>query len=360
MPVTNTTANRGYQLPHASNLLDFDVARLISSLNAIDVDVANFLTVLTTKAPLDNANLTGTPTVPTVSAGDNSTKPASTAWVRGFLSDFVGSAPGTLDTIGEIAAALQNNPDVITELLAAVGERLRRDQNLADLTDVAAARGSLDVYSKDDIAAAVQTLTNKTLIEPIITLQQGSNVSPTDEGHIEWDHNNNAIVVGTGGATKVFAGLPVGVAAGDLLYLSGTRTLARLAKGAAGQRLTMDAGATAPAWLSENRYISPQQTLTLNTTVTLAHGLGAKPDLWKVTMVCTTAEHGYAVGEDVDIYFTANSASVAGWGVVPSVDATNIYLITGANAVIMMSKTTRQQANATPANWKLRAMAWRF
>ncbi len=154
MPVTNTTANRGYQIPHASNLLDFDIARLISALNAIDVDVANFLTVLATKAPLNNANLTGTPTVPTVSAGDNSTKPASTAWVRGFLSDFIGSAPGTLDTIAELAEALQNNPDIISEMLTAIGGKLAKDQNLDDLADKAAARNNLDVYARGATVAA--------------------------------------------------------------------------------------------------------------------------------------------------------------------------------------------------------------
>lgn len=40
MPTTNTTASRGYQLPHAGNTLAFDIARMISAFNGIDSDIA--------------------------------------------------------------------------------------------------------------------------------------------------------------------------------------------------------------------------------------------------------------------------------------------------------------------------------
>jgi hypothetical protein len=41
---------------------------------------------------------------------------------------------------------------------------------------------------------------------------------------------------------------PASTAAGDILYATGASTYARLAKGTAGQVLTMNAGATAPEW----------------------------------------------------------------------------------------------------------------
>lgn len=50
MTTNNVSANRGYQLPYATNLLDEDVARLISAINAIDTDVAAALAGLLTKS----------------------------------------------------------------------------------------------------------------------------------------------------------------------------------------------------------------------------------------------------------------------------------------------------------------------
>ena len=44
------------------------------------------------------------------------------------------------------------------------------------------------------------------------------------------------------------AKLNISLLAGDTMYASGTDTLAKLAKGTAGQVLTMNGGATAPAW----------------------------------------------------------------------------------------------------------------
>jgi hypothetical protein len=44
-------------------------------------------------------------------------------------------------------------------------------------------------------------------------------------------------------------------AAGDLLYATASRTLARLAKGTARQLLAMNSGATAPEWVTRIRYV---------------------------------------------------------------------------------------------------------
>jgi hypothetical protein len=52
MTVENTTPNRGYQLPDATNDLADDVLRLIAALSAIDVDVANQIVAIAGKAAL--------------------------------------------------------------------------------------------------------------------------------------------------------------------------------------------------------------------------------------------------------------------------------------------------------------------
>jgi len=81
-----------------------------------------------------------------------------------------------------------------------------------------------------------------------IILKQSANPTPTAEGDIQWDTDDNIIAVGDGAATQLFIPIPASTAAGDLLYLSGAKAAARLAKGTAAQMLEMNAGATAPQW----------------------------------------------------------------------------------------------------------------
>ncbi|RUX09545.1 hypothetical protein EOA27_24375 [Mesorhizobium sp. M2A.F.Ca.ET.037.01.1.1] len=121
MTIDVATPNRAYPLPFGENNLKHDVARVIAALQAIDVDVAAILTALVQKAPSLNAALSGTPTAPTPGSTDNSTRIATTQWVRANFADFIGAAPAALDTIAELAAALQNNPDIITQILTSVG-----------------------------------------------------------------------------------------------------------------------------------------------------------------------------------------------------------------------------------------------
>ncbi|MEI9402302.1 hypothetical protein [Mesorhizobium argentiipisi] len=121
MTIDTATPNRNYPLPSGGNNLSHDVSRLIAALQAVDVDVAAILTALVQKAPLLNAALSGAPTAPTPGSTDNSTRIATTQWVRANFADFIGAAPAALDTIAELAAALQNNPDIITQILTSVG-----------------------------------------------------------------------------------------------------------------------------------------------------------------------------------------------------------------------------------------------
>ncbi|MGS1093118.1 pyocin knob domain-containing protein [Aquamicrobium terrae] len=57
MPIENVTPNRGYQLPHAANDLIDDVSRLIAGLLGVDLDVANILAALLTKADKDHEHV---------------------------------------------------------------------------------------------------------------------------------------------------------------------------------------------------------------------------------------------------------------------------------------------------------------
>ncbi|HHB9856593.1 TPA: phage tail protein [Escherichia coli] len=67
-----------------------------------------------TKAPIESPSLTGTPSAPTAAQGTNSTQIANTAFVKAAITALINGAPGTLDTLKEIAAAINNDPNFST------------------------------------------------------------------------------------------------------------------------------------------------------------------------------------------------------------------------------------------------------
>jgi hypothetical protein len=70
---------------------------------------------------------TGTPAAPTASAGTNTTQIATTAFVGTAVSNLVDSAPGTLNTLNELAAALGDDASFSTTTATALGNRVRVD-----------------------------------------------------------------------------------------------------------------------------------------------------------------------------------------------------------------------------------------
>lgn len=73
------------------------------------------------KAEANDAALTGTPTAPTASSGTNTTQIATTAFVQTAIGNVIDGAPGALDTLNELAAALgddANYASTITNALA--------------------------------------------------------------------------------------------------------------------------------------------------------------------------------------------------------------------------------------------------
>ncbi|HAN5150064.1 TPA: phage tail protein [Escherichia coli] len=67
-------------------------------------------------APKASPTFTGTPKAPTPAAGDNTTQVATTAFVQAALTALINGAPATLDTLKEIAAAINNDPNFSTTI----------------------------------------------------------------------------------------------------------------------------------------------------------------------------------------------------------------------------------------------------
>lgn len=90
-------------------------------------------------------------------AGTDTTRAVTPAGLQAalnsFRNDLVNGAPGLLDTLDEIAAALGDDPNFATTVTTALGNRVRTDtaaQGL-DATQKNNARTNIDVYSKAEI-----------------------------------------------------------------------------------------------------------------------------------------------------------------------------------------------------------------
>ncbi|HEI2359270.1 TPA: phage tail protein [Escherichia coli] len=70
-----------------------------------------------------NPTFTGEPKAPTPAAGNNTTQIATTAFVQAALTALINGAPATLDTLKEIAAAINNDPKFSTTINNALAQK---------------------------------------------------------------------------------------------------------------------------------------------------------------------------------------------------------------------------------------------
>jgi len=81
-------------------------------------------TASSTSAPLASPALTGVPTAPTAAANTNTTQIATTAYVQTEITDLIAAAPGALDTLDELAAALGDDASFATTVTNSLAGKL--------------------------------------------------------------------------------------------------------------------------------------------------------------------------------------------------------------------------------------------
>jgi hypothetical protein len=81
-------------------------------------------TAASTYAPLANPALTGVPTAPTAASNTNTTQIATTAYVQNEIAELIDAAPGALDTLNELAAALGDDANFSSTVTTALGTKL--------------------------------------------------------------------------------------------------------------------------------------------------------------------------------------------------------------------------------------------
>lgn len=127
---------------------------------------------LALKAPLASPPLSGTPTAPTAPAGTNNTQIATTAFVRAAIAALVGSAPGALDALNELAAAIGNDPNFATTMTNALAGKVNISDKVTKILAEAGADDSKWMTSLAVFQSIVKRLTEvglKTDSAPLLT-----------------------------------------------------------------------------------------------------------------------------------------------------------------------------------------------
>jgi hypothetical protein len=148
------------------NTLD-GITATTAELNYVDGVTSAIQTQLDAKAPSASPTFTGTPTAPTATAGANTTQIATTAFVATAVANVIDSAPGALDTLNELAAALGDDANFSTTVTNSIATKLNSSAvsafglTLVDDADAATARttlglGTAATTASTDYATAAQ------------------------------------------------------------------------------------------------------------------------------------------------------------------------------------------------------------
>ena len=128
-----------------------------------DADAATARTTLGA-APLASPGFTGTPTAPTAPLGTNTTQVATMAALQAAIANLLASAPGALDTLNELAAALGDDPNFAATMTNALAGKQPLDATLTALASVVTAANQLiyatgpDTFATTSLSAFIRTL----------------------------------------------------------------------------------------------------------------------------------------------------------------------------------------------------------
>jgi len=128
-----------------------------------------------TNKTLTSPVLNGVPTAPTAVAGTNTTQIATTQFVKTAVDNLIDGAPGVLDTLNEIAAAVNDDPAFFTNVATNLASHENDTTNIHGIANTAklVTDDGEQTLTNKDISGATNTLTNipnAALVNPSITI----------------------------------------------------------------------------------------------------------------------------------------------------------------------------------------------
>ena len=114
-----------------SSILDDTASKLIK---AMDEHIAD-ADAHPQYAKIESPAFTGAPSSPTPPENAKGTEIATAAFVLARIAHLIGSAPDVMDTLQEISAALNNNPNFANEILLQLAGKLSKEANGSDIPD---------------------------------------------------------------------------------------------------------------------------------------------------------------------------------------------------------------------------------
>ena len=116
LTITGTTAARVIVSSDGT-----DATIPVATTSVSGVMSAAQVTTLNGKANTSSPTFTGTPSAPTALTGVSTTQIATTAYVQANITALIGGAPGALDTLNELAAAIGDDASYAAGVTTAIG-----------------------------------------------------------------------------------------------------------------------------------------------------------------------------------------------------------------------------------------------
>jgi len=162
---TQTLTNKTITAPAGLVKADVGLGNVDNTADTVKPISADTQTALNLKAPLASPALTGTPTAPTAAPGTNTTQVATTAFAKAgadaavaqaaaytdaSVASIIDSAPGALNTLNELAAAINDDASYAATMTASLATKASTSYVDTQITSTLnTAGGNLSAHASD-------------------------------------------------------------------------------------------------------------------------------------------------------------------------------------------------------------------
>lgn len=167
---------------------------------------------------------------------------------------------------------------------------------------------------------------------------------------------------GTAAGSLILSGATSGTATIKVAAVAGTPsyTLPTAAPSLAGAMMTSDTGGVLSFSNTPPRFTSTGNPTTIQSQVTLSHGLSTLPHKVWATITCGTAEFGYSIGDEatplaVSLNTGGGTATVT--GITIKATSTQLFVNIGHGGISIVRNDTQNGTVITPANWTMNVFA---